>query len=537
VARKSRRLATLDFETDPFKHGRTIRPFLWGFYDGVDFEYRWQDDKTCAQTLVNYLGTLPEKFLIYAHNGGKFDFLFLLKWMDDDPKIISGRVVECKIGGHILRDSYAILPVKLGNAAKKLDIEISKLEAGRRDRHRAEIIDYLRQDCIGLHGAVAGFRARFGNSLTMAGAAMKRLKASVERATRQPWTETLQRLPMARDVEFRRWYYGGRVDCFENGLIKADMQVRDVNSMYPYVMKVYQHPTGRDFVNQSAIDDRTDFALVDAYSNRALPHRADNGSLSFPVGRGIFYATGHELRAGIELGKIRIFRVITALRCTVKINFASFVDEYYALRMAAREAGDDEAVLHFKLVLNSGYGRFALDPERLYDWLVVGNDVSAFMRLSGDGYQIGFEGPHVTLWRRPVDEFTKARAIMNVATGASITGAARAELLRGIARADRPIYCDTDSLVCRSLDLPGGSDLGAWKHEAEADEAAIAGKKLYALFAGGEAVKMASKGVRLTAAQIRDVAQGATVRWFADAPTFNVAGGWTYLTRDVRMTA
>lgn len=158
------------------------------------------------------------------------------------------------------------------------------------------------------------------------------------------------------------------------------------------------------------------------------------------------------------------------------------------------------------------------------------------------------------MWKRPVDELDKARAIMNVATGASITSAARAELLHGIARAERPIYCDTDSLVCRDLDMPDGAELGAWKHEGDATEAAIAGRKLYALWGEESAdpveaasrvkawgdprcIKLASKGVRLQAGSIREVAMGKVIRWKAEAPTFNVAGGHFYLERDVRMTA
>jgi Vibrio phage DNA polymerase len=54
-------------------------------------------------------------------------------------------------------------------------------------------------------------------------------------------------------------------------------------------------------------------------------------------------------------------------------------------------------------------------------------------------------------------------------------------LLDAIHSADDPIYCDTDSLLCRNL---GGVDLhpsrlGAWDCEGEFDQIAICGKKLY----------------------------------------------------------
>ena len=123
-------------------------------------------------------------------------------------------------------------------------------------------------------------------------------------------------------------------------------------------------------------------------------------------------------------------------------------------------------------------------------------------------------------------------------TGASITGAARAELMMAVYHADRPIYCDTDSVVCRNLDMPKHpTELGAWKLETVANESAIARKKLYALFQDGKVVKQASKGVRLTAEQIRSVCMGNTVVWEADAPTINIAGIQTFMRREIKMGA
>lgn len=552
MARKRRRIGALDLETDPFKHGRDIKPFCWGFYDGRQFDHGWKHGAGCISSLINYLETLEDDFLIYAHNGGKFDFLFLLPHLDaHDIRVISGRIVEAKLGRHILRDSFAILPVKLKQAgaegSAKLDIDMAKLEPGRRERHRAEIVEYLRGDCVTLYDAVTAFRDRFGNSLTMAGAAIKRLKASVERETGRAWREVLQPLTLARDAEFRPFFFGGRVECFERGVIADDLEIRDVNSMYPYVMAEYEHPVGSTFIEQRAIDDRTDFAIIHAHSDGALPLRAKDGSLSFPRGLFRFHATGHEIRQALALGTLRIHKVEWAARCGVRMSFSAFVNEYYDLRMQAEKMGDERAKLHFKLVLNSSYGRFALDADKLRDWRIV--DPRAFMLphghpdalrlddLQAEGWTVGFEGPGVWMMERPVDDMTKARALLNVATGASITGAARAMMQAGIAHATRPIYCDTDSLICRRLDMPTGKALGMWKHEGNGDECAVAGKKLYAVWADGQAIKSASKGVRLSPEQIRLVAEGHVIRWHAEAPTFNVAGGFRYLHRDVRMTA
>ena len=136
----------------------------------------------------------------------------------------------------------------------------------------------------------------------------------------------------------------------------------------------------------------------------------------------------------------------------------------------------------------------------------------------------------------------KSKPYFNVATAASITGAARAQLLRALAVADTPIYCDTDSIICKNLPEGKGikvSDtyLGAWKIEKSVDEMAIAGKKLYACWKNGEAVKWASKGVRLEANEIREIAEGEEKTYRNPAPKFGFDGGAKFITRRVKATA
>lgn len=536
-----RALAALDFETDPFRRGQTVLPFVAGLYDGAIFQHWWGDD--CVGQLVTHLREREDRLLIYAHNGGRFDYLFMLEHLEEQVKVISGRVVQCRVGSHELRDSFAILPVSLGEAGGKQKFDYRKLRRAVRERHRPEIVGYLRQDCVALHGHVARYRERFGNKLTMAGAAIAKLDEAVAEETGTDARETLQRLslvargdPARSDPYMRQFFFGGRTEYFERGVIRDAWKVYDVGSMYPDRMARVEHPTGNNFARRSGIDDRTDFAIVDATSRGALPLRGKNGSLAFPHARAEFYATGHEIRAAMDLGLVDIHAVKLVLHSPVRCDFAAFVLPYYALRKAAEAAGDATGKLHFKLVLNSSYGRFALAPEKLREWRVLPR--GAFPPADGGlPWRLNYLGEAVAMWSRLAPEGARWRAVRNVATGASITGAARAVLMRALAGADRPIYCDTDSIVCRGLSgVVLGSGLGEWKLEAEADKAAIAGKKLYALFAGGRAVKWASKGVQLTPHRILRVAQGKIVRHVAEAPVIDLAGRQSRLTREIRAT-
>jgi hypothetical protein len=141
----------------------------------------------------------------------------------------------------------------------------------------------------------------------------------------------------------------------------------------------------------------------------------------------------------------------------------------------------------------------------------------------------------MVLWRQKSEDDRR----YNVATGASITGAARAVLMRGLAGAKRAVYCDTDSIICESLTGVAMDDkrIGAWKLEKSGTKIAIAGKKMYALYDGRKVVKIASKGVTVTGAQICDAARGKTIITVRDAPTYNMTHrSVRFIKRKVRAT-
>ena len=213
-------ILTLDFETDPFKHGRVVEPFCVGLYDGSNFNYEWGTD--CAAKIMARLSKLPES-IIYIHNGGRFDLFFLFPWIERQMRIINGRIVQCYLGKHEVRDSYSIFPLQLAKY-KKDDIDITKLERDVRQKNKAEILSYLRGDCVYLHELVSAFIAEFGDYLTIGSAAMHQLRSFHPFRNGGP----------ALDEKFRHsFFYGGRVQCFKAGVIKTPFQIFDVNSMYP----------------------------------------------------------------------------------------------------------------------------------------------------------------------------------------------------------------------------------------------------------------------------------------------------------------
>jgi hypothetical protein len=532
-------IAIVDCETDPFAPNFVVKPFAVGFDTGDRYVDFWGDD--CVKEFFDYLATLTaegEEFIIYAHNGGKFDFFFFLDYLDADqaPLIMGGRLVKINFAGQEFRDSFAIIPQAL-SAYKKDEIDYDKFKREFRDRHRPEILDYLRSDCRYTRELIVGFHEMFGDKLTIASASLPMLNS---------FTGFEKIGGDGFDERFRRYYYGGRNQCFETGVLLpkygSHFYVYDRNSMYPAVMRDELHPVSNRPELQTRIDKDTDFAYIEAENNGALPMRADNGGLDFTVKSGKFHATIHEINAGLETGTLKIKRVLHAWKFDRKASFAEFVNKFYDMRKAAQAEGDMVRNILYKFCLNSGYGKFALNPRKFRQWAMTIGEVPEPQASAADpsGWSLHSQCGDLFIWSRPNP---RRGGFYNVATAASITGAARANLLRNIALAKRPVYCDTDSIICEGFSgETNETELGGWKLEAIGDRIAIGGKKLYTIYnkidlaERGEAIKRASKGVRLTPQEIIAVCNGQEVVYQNPVPHFSLDGSADFVERRIRAT-
>lgn len=533
-----KRIAIVDCETDPFAPGCVVRPFALGFLTDDRYIDFWGND--CVEQFFAYLETLEDEFVIYAHNGGKFDFFFFLKHLSPniEPMIISGRLVKIFFGGQEFRDSFAIIPERLANY-KKDDIDYAKFVPELREQYKKEILEYQKKDCIYLWEQIEYFQNRFGDSLTIASVSMRMLNSY--HGFEKFETEQL-------DENFRPFYYGGRCQCFETGILKGNWLIVDRNSMYPAVMKDYKHPISKDHIVTDRLTDETDFALIRGWNKGCLPTRNKGFGLDFTAEYGEFYATIHEINAGIETGTLKIESVIHAWEFAEKSSFGDFVDDYYNMRLDAKARGDRLDDLNTKRVMNSSYGKFALNCRNFKNYTLTINSMPSPLasELEPEGWSLVSQQGDICIWERPNPKKT---GYYNVATASSITGAARAELLYALAASKRPIYCDTDSVICE--DFTGDIDetkLGGWKIEAVGDMAAIAGKKLYAVFNAGEKIKLASKGCVLTPNEIIDVCNGNEIKYKNPVPAFSLVsrnrnsvemerGGFaTFINRNINMT-
>lgn len=526
-------IAVMDCETDPFAYNFVIQPFVIGFYDGTDFLYFWGDD--CRDQFVTHLAAIKRPLMIYVHNGGKFDMMFFLRYLEDKLHIQNNRIVQCWIGQHEFRDSYSILPIPLKQFKGKHQKQewtnadyLKYMARENRNKFKRKIVTYLEDDCLTLHDGVIEFRKEFGNKLTIGSTSMRELKRF----------HAFEVGGQEYDTLFRPYYFGGRNQCFKSGIIDGDYKVFDVNSMYPFVMQTYLHPVSVRYDVDDKINKRTTFARIDANNDGCLPIRTQTG-LDFTCEKGLFYASIHEIRAGEETGTLKINRVIETIEHKRTATFQDFVEHFYAKRLKARALGQEMLVTFYKLVLNSAYGKFAQNPDNYKDYRITQGEAIAGAcepYCPADcpyHWRLSYTDGEFFIWEKP----SERKSYFNVATAASITAASRAVLLRGLTNAVDPVYCDTDSIIARELNLEiDAAKLGAWKPEANGTSVAIAGKKLYAVFNGVEAVKQASKGAIVSAETIRDIARGSIVKVENPVPHFKLDGHVGFVHRTLRNT-
>jgi DNA polymerase type B, organellar and viral len=530
---RGRKIYVLDAETDPFLAGRIPEPFLWGLFDGENYE-----EFTETSAVVARLER--EKAVVYAHNGGRFDYHYLRDYINsDDPiMLIGGRLAKFRIGECEFRDSMNLFTFAL-EAYQKEKIDYALFEAGRRDdpNIRAAISRYLRSDCTNLYELVQKFFTDYGRSLTQAGSAMR------------VWSKKSGISPPRQTVgqyaRFKPYYFGGRVQCFEHGVRDCNFSVVDINSAYPFAM-LFPHPfsTNAELVDYmpAAGEWGRYFIRFSGISRGALPFiETDGGTvrkLTFPNDESEvreYCVTGWELEAALETNSVKIIKIIELWRFATVLDFTSYVNHFYNLRLTAKAEGDKARDLFAKIFLNALYGKFGANPDNYREYIVTHGD--SLPEYLAENWQESAQWGERTLIERPLPE--EKQRYYNIATAASITGYVRAHLWRSLAKCGSPIYCDTDSIAAADVRGLGiGNNLGDWKIELQCDRYAVAGKKLYAFRASGSGeYKTACKGAKLTPQEIERIAAGETITYRPEVPTYSAHhNGPRFINREIRST-
>lgn len=481
-------IAVLDFETDPFDNIKkeAIFPFLAVLYsDNFEPVIIWDNENEAfVSKVIAAIEALPEAYTIYAHNGGKFDYMFLLSKLKGEVMFKGRGIMTAQIGKHELRDSFHIIPDRLANF-KKDHIDYGNMKRLKRERYKQEIIKYCINDCKYLLDIVKGFATRFGMKLSIGQAAMADIRKHYK----------FERLTEMQDEFFRQFFFGGRVECFVGTTHrKGDYKLYDVNAMYPDVMANFEHPIGNVYFKHTGkIGPQSCF--IDLTCNSAGAFILKDGlETKAPHGRYRFKTTIWEYKVAKKYNLISDEEIHEVIDIPLRTNFKKFVVPHYLDRQHLKAKKNELELLGLKdtpeydeivkddmfkkFLLNNGYGKFAQNPRNYKEhYITAPGEIPPPETGAWPGKLLMIEDGGYWLHSRPnpSDRFN------NVATGASITGAARAKLLEAKCNAIEPIYCDTDSLICKELNGVHihKTDLGAWDLECEISEIVVCGKKLY----------------------------------------------------------
>jgi hypothetical protein len=310
-----------------------IRPFLVGFYDGSEYRQfrdasilqngrkvpasRYYESGGCIDRFFRFLfgldGSCPgcnagldlktrlpglthtcrkrrikysaKHFNIYAHNGGRFDHLFAVPWLERHSDIFSWETVTA--GGRVImltvwmraepkikwcfRDSVSLIPLSLRKAgdtfcpeeAQKMAMDDYDL-----DEHDPYWDKYCEVDCVVLHNVITNFTTlihKLGGrvKITAPGIAIDIFRRSYQKQWIERYPHFEHSCPekcthkpcVRRDCtgdechgcahEFARLaYYGGRTELFWS--YGYDITYFDINSSYPASM-LERMPVGKPF--------------------------------------------------------------------------------------------------------------------------------------------------------------------------------------------------------------------------------------------------------------------------------------------------
>jgi hypothetical protein len=384
-----RKIITIDCETDPFKKGRVPKPFIWGIYDGKTFATY----KTFYEIYQQYK---QDRFIFYAHNSGKFDYHFILDYVNpyEPISVINGRIAKMRIGACEFRDSYCLFPMPL-SAYIKDEIDYAIMEPKARDipSNRDRIYKYLRGDCIYLYDLLESFHQQYGSNLTLASAALAQWRKIT--GEKNPRT--------TKDFygQIKPFYYGGRVQAFRLGEIKERFSVYDINSAYPYAM-LHDHPYGSTFSIQNRLpskDPHLAFIELECISEGQFPYRTPDG-LYFPNDKikRIFQVTGYEFIKADSMDLLKEARILRVCTFPERINFKQYVNHFFKLKQAAEGTNDKIKRNEAKLFLNGLYGKFAANPESYREYQCVHPRNILSSGVDGWSYNSDF-GQWALMWK------------------------------------------------------------------------------------------------------------------------------------------
>ena len=456
--------------------------------------------------------------VVYAHNQFGFDAFSIMSKVEalQAKKVAMGtNIYELTLNKVRYRDTKHLFPMTLSSLGTALGFPKGETPedyiTGNRREVTQEDIDYCMQDCRILVRAINDLES---NVAQWIGRPVEQVALPLTTASLayRVWSETCWpdhwgwwRKKKNGTPEWvkgascrsefnqnaKESYAGGRVQVIcEPGVDQFDVVSADANSMFPSVQEAYEFPDMRSCRNIGAnagiLDRFLESGTYVSWANvrlkaqteaqRFLPNRDSRGRLDWTSDTFSGWLAEPELKyalyeGGWELETIRQLNVAKAHN-----PFRQHVRKFYDLRQEAKRNGDPRSIF-YKLVLNSGYGKFA--QRSGITRLENPDEMQKAFDEEGweDRYELRFydavnlEMPYL-LDKESINRVPDSQWF---GYASFITSGARVELQKGIhAAGEHAYYCDTDSTYMNvdavkdfEAAIPIGSDMGEWGWEQE----------------------------------------------------------------------
>lgn len=505
---KVRKFGSLDTETVTDK---AIYSEGGVYVDGMFYHFENPQD------LIDFI-SLPKykSYTFFAHNA-TYDVGVLFKYLPDKHimlflggKIFLTKLYPVKSRVHYIADSWRLAANislhnlggsvgldKLPTPAHLLDVPLPFKRWACLEHHIEECETcYLKRDTE----IVYNYIDLFQKEINALGGEMKNTLASTAMDLfRRRFLKREYKTPFKERNEWCRVaYFGGRVEPIKRGMVEG-VNIYDINSLYPYVMREFAYPDPntligiREGLSESVIYDYEGVSEVSIevppMHLPPLPFRF-NEKLFFPIGKLKGRWTHVELRAAVERGCV-IHKVHWTLYTTETCTpFIDYVETLYSLRLRYKAKKDPREFI-VKIMLNSLYGKFAQRPDAGLQKL---ESISKFFNADDKaGYDFVVYDNEV--YARSGTEQRKQPSYINVLWACYVTAYARLTLYEYMLNAgDNLAYVDTDSVFIQGT-LETSTDLGGMKLEYANVDVNIIAPKLYQISQNGEVIRSKVRGV------------------------------------------
>lgn len=481
-------------------------PYLICVYSSLGVQSYWGEQ--CIEDFKQFTCELKKdkgsNYIFWAFNGGKFDYVLLIKHLISAKTKILGTPTTFKqiiCGNLYFNDLLLLLPVGSlrdqcalwGVSVSKLDFDIKNKDRAYFEEHKNSIIEYCTRDTICVSEILRAFKSMIRETYPDIDYDAKRwitLPGITLKIFNQYLGEDLTGTTGNVYYNEKSSYYGGV--CYHVRKTVDKAYYYDINSSYPAAMlhsMPYKYESTVVYCGQTLV--KTDLYYCSfEYNDDTIccmtpQHSKDGLVYSLVIGEG--WRWGVELLFLQERAKIKNLVIKVVQQYTPRKVFANFIND---LSIKKASAPTPQYRLLYKLLMNSLYGKFGqrrFNNSLILDHATLGlfmstldtyKNISSIDLLSKDGdqeiYSIELENEH--------QSFNFIGSLVRLSS--YIAALSRINLFTVVYDVgdENICYMDTDS-VFSTVEIPQHfihqSDLGKWKLEQVVSNCHFWGPKMY----------------------------------------------------------